>query len=109
MERSAATPPAAPLNPADKIAVEVAATETTWISVAVDGKNVFSDTLTPGQTKTFDAHDTARIKIGNAGGINVNFNGKPVGSIGPPGQIRTLVFTPANFRVVLPNPDDEQD
>ncbi len=108
-ERAPAAAPAKPVSPADKIAIEIAATDPTWISVTADGKNLFADTLAPGQTKTFDARDNARLRIGNAGGIDVKFNGKPVGPLGPKGQIRTLVFTPANFRLVVPNPDDEQD
>ena len=43
--------------------------------------------------------DAARMTVGNAGGIEVRLNGKPIGPIGKSGQVRVVVFTPDNFEV----------
>ena len=42
------------------------------------------------------------MRVGNAGGIDVLWNGKPIGPIGPRGQARTIQFTPENFRILSP-------
>jgi hypothetical protein len=40
------------------------------------------------------------MTVGNAGGINVLLNGKPIGPIGKSGQVRVVLFTPDNFEVL---------
>ena len=44
------------------------------------------------------------MTVGNAGGIEVRLNGKPIGPIGKSGQVRTVVFTPDNFEVLPVEP-----
>jgi cytoskeleton protein RodZ len=95
---------AQPPSPDSKIVLDIAATEPTWFQVWSDGKSVFSGVLNSGESKTFAAKDGARMKVGNAGGIEVKFNGKPIGAIGTRGQIRTVVFTPAGAEVVKAPP-----
>ena len=34
--------------------------------------------------------------VGNAGGVEISLNGKPIGPIGPRGQVRVVEFTPAS-------------
>lgn len=106
-----ATPESAPATstpgPDDKIAVTMSATEPTWVSFAADGKMLFKGILTAGQSRVFAAKENARMRVGNAGGLNVVFNGKPTGPLGLGGQVTTLLFTPAGFEVEKPkNPDE---
>jgi cytoskeleton protein RodZ len=104
-------PPAdtpAVVNSDDKITLDIAANELTWISLTADGKYVFSGLLQPGESKTFAAKENARLRIGNAGGLDVKFNGKPTGPIGPKSQVRTVNFTPTEFRIESPVPPAEQ-
>ena len=44
------------------------------------------------------------MTVGNAGGIEVRLNGKPIGPIGKSGQVRVVVFTPDNFEVLPLDP-----
>jgi cytoskeletal protein RodZ len=81
--------------------VELSATEPSWVSIVADGKETFSGTLATTDKKTVDA-ETVRLKTGNAGALNVVFNGKSIGSIGSPGQVRTLVFAKNRCEVVHP-------
>jgi hypothetical protein len=83
--------------------VEVAAVERTWLSISADDKEVYSGVLEPSETKELEGHDSARIRTGNAGGVNVLFNGKTIGSLGPRGQVRTVVFTKDNYEVIEPS------
>jgi cytoskeletal protein RodZ len=84
------------------VVLNLSATETTWLSITSEGKNIFSGVLEPSQTKTLRASDEAKMKVGNAGGIEVRWNGKSIGPIGPRGQVRTVKFTPDNFQIIAP-------
>ena len=100
-----ATPATSPSTTGDdKVVLNVAATEMTWFSVSADGKTVFSGTLQPGEAKTFAAKENAKMKVGNAGGLDVKLNGVPTGPLGPPAQIRSVVFTPTGFEIIKPAP-----
>jgi cytoskeleton protein RodZ len=84
------------------IRVGLTAGEQTWISVASDGKNVFANLLEPNQSKTIEASEKVRVLIGNAGGLQINFNGRPIGPIGPHGKVRVVVLTPQGYQIVPP-------
>lgn len=83
--------------------VEVAAVERTWLSITADDKEVYSGVLEVAETKELEGRDSARIRTGNAGGVNVLFNGKTIGSLGLRGQVRTVVFTKDNYEIVEPS------
>jgi hypothetical protein len=42
------------------------------------------------------------MKVGNAGGISVHWNGKPIGPLGVRGQVLTIRFTTRDFEIVPP-------
>ncbi len=90
-------------NSVNHVMLSLSATEKTWLSITSDGKQIFSGILEPSQTKTLTALDAAKMKVGNAGGLEVIWNGKPIGPIGPSGQVRVVVFTPDNFQILAPN------
>lgn len=109
MRTVANTPPVAPtVNVTEHsdgihVALNLSATEATWLSITTsDGKEIFSGVLEPSQTKELTGLDVAKMKVGNAGGIEVRWNGKPIGPIGPRGQVRTVMFTPQNFEIMEP-------
>jgi cytoskeleton protein RodZ len=85
------------------VELNLSATEKTWISIVCDGKPIFSGVLEPSQTKTLSGIEVAKMKVGNAGGLDVRWNGKPIGPIGPRGQVRVLLFTPENFQILQPS------
>ncbi|HXP87162.1 MAG TPA: helix-turn-helix domain-containing protein [Bryobacteraceae bacterium] len=84
--------------------LNLSAIDEVWISVTANGKEVFSGVLKPSQTKTLTGIEAAQMKVGNAGGLDVSWNGKPIGPIGPRGQVRTVVLTPESFEVLPPKP-----
>jgi cytoskeleton protein RodZ len=84
------------------VVLNLSATETTWLSITSEGKNIFSGVLEPSQTKTLRASDVAKMKVGNAGGIDVRWNGKAIGPIGGRGQVRVVLFTPETFQILNP-------
>jgi cytoskeleton protein RodZ len=106
-ERRPPPPPAEPATSqvaltSDALLLEIVAKEPTWLSISPDGRHVFSGVLEPNQTKTIEAKEFARLKIGNAGGLEVRLNGKPVGDIGPRGQVRILLIGPSGVHILEP-------
>ena len=99
-----ATPQAPPARKIESpIHLELSAIEPTWLSLTSDGKPGYKGILETSATTTLDSHDRARIHLGNAGGVNVLFNGKALGALGKRGQVRTIEFTAAGYReIVLP-------
>ena len=75
------------------VVLNLSATESTWLSISSEGKQIFSGILEPSQTKTLTATDAAKMIIGNAGGVAVRMNGKDLGHLGGRGQVRTIRFT----------------
>lgn len=71
------------------------ATEPVWLSVKCDGAQSYTGTLLGTETKTFEASTAVTAVIGNAGGVMISLNGKPVGPVGAHGEIRTLELTPS--------------
>ena len=84
----------------NQVVLNLSATEKTWLSITSEGKRLFSGFLEPSQTKTLTGVEAARMTVGNAGGLEVRLNGKPIGPIGKSGQVRVVVFTPDNFEVL---------
>ena len=76
--------------------VEVGAVfvEDCWTVVLVDGKNVYEGIPQIGETMSWEAQQTITLKLGNASGVNITYNGKPLGKIGKPGEVLEKTFTP---------------
>jgi cytoskeleton protein RodZ len=104
-------PPPAPVarasesNPNAAVRVELTADEPVWVLAQSDGKYLFSGTLGAKDSRTFEAAKTLLLRLGNAGGVTITLNGKPVGPVGPKGQVRTVQFTSGGFEIVaVPKP-----
>jgi cytoskeleton protein RodZ len=106
----AGTPPApvagaSASNPNTAVRVELTADEPVWVLARSDGKYLFSGTLGAKESRTFEAASTVLLRLGNAGGVSITLNGKPVGPVGPKGQVRTVQFTSGGFEIVaVPKP-----
>jgi cytoskeleton protein RodZ len=100
-----AAPPveAAPqMAPSGKISLAIVAKEDTWLRITVDGKVVLAAVMARGESRVAAASENAKILLGNAGGVDIRFNGSDIGTIGPRGQVRTVDFTPDRFTVIEP-------
>jgi cytoskeletal protein RodZ len=103
-EAASAAPlmPQPQLNPNAAVRVQMTAEEPVWISVKSDGKYLFSGVLETNQSRVVDANATVLLLIGNAGGVSILLNGKPIGSLGPKGQVRNVQLTSGGFEIVAP-------
>jgi hypothetical protein len=64
--------------------------EKTWVRVFVDDQDPKEYIFTPGSHPVWRAKTGMELLIGNAGGIGLEFNGKPIENIGNPGQVVRL-------------------
>jgi cytoskeletal protein RodZ len=79
-----------------------------WLSSAVDGKPPSEAIMEDGQSITVHASDRAILKVGNAGALDIVFNGQRVPVRAAEGEVRTLTFTAAGLQVqaaAVPNPN----
>jgi cytoskeleton protein RodZ len=89
-----------PPNPDATVHVEVSAEEPVWVLARTDGKYAFSATMDAHTTRTVEGVKEVTLRLGNAGGVTILLNGKPVGPVGPKGQPRTIQFTSGGFQIV---------
>ena len=78
------------------LAVDLNVRESTWIRVMSDGKVVLSEVLGPGELRRFSADRSMDVTIGNAAGATLQINGRDLGQLGTPGQVREFRITPEN-------------
>lgn len=86
-----------------KISVDLSATEKTWVSISSAGHMIFSGVLDPSQTKNFALAESARLLTGNAAGLDVRMNGRPLGPLGSRGQVRVVLFSQDNYQILSPH------
>jgi cytoskeleton protein RodZ len=89
------------------VVLKLSATERTWLSISSGGKEIFAGILQPSESKTLTGLDRATMKVGNAGGIEVLWNGKVISPLGTRGQVLTIKITPQDFEIVPPPPKQE--
>ena len=72
---------------ADGVNVSVTLTERCWTEVSVDGKSVFEGIIEEGKTESWKGEESVVIRAGNAGALDVTFNGKKLGKFGENGEV----------------------
>jgi cytoskeleton protein RodZ len=72
--------------------VQIKAKEDSWVSIVADGKSVMQRVLPADKHKKVKAGKTLILRTGNAGGIEVSFNGRSLGALGNENEPRTLTF-----------------
>jgi cytoskeleton protein RodZ len=72
--------------------VTVRAKDSAWVSIKSDGKFMVRGIIKPPDVKRIRANDQVVFFTGNAGAVEVSFNGQPVSLVGGPNQEGVLVF-----------------
>lgn len=86
----------------EPIVLNVSAKDEVWLSVSSEGKRVFSGLLEPSQSKVIGGKDPFRVRVGDAGAIEITWNGKFIGPVGERGQVRDVLFTPETYQILTP-------
>ncbi|PYT28548.1 MAG: hypothetical protein DMG57_14800 [Acidobacteria bacterium] len=84
--------------------VALTANQEVWLRISADGQHVYSGTLTPQESKQLEAARKIRVLVGNAAGLNITLNGKPLGPLGPQGEIQMWELTSNGAHVVPRTP-----
>lgn len=87
---------ASPRSGGTAMAVRVLAKEKTWVSIAANGRALFSGILEPYEERTVTGVEAARLVIGNSTGVEIQADGQSIGPIGPQGSVRVVILTPGN-------------
>ncbi|HEY8314694.1 MAG TPA: RodZ domain-containing protein [Candidatus Baltobacteraceae bacterium] len=85
-----AAEPSAPLASSATLAIHL--TAASWLRVTVDGNVSIEGTFPAGTSRTFHGK-SALVRVGNAGGVEIIVDGKPIGKLGPPGDVAEKTFT----------------
>lgn len=95
-----ASPPQTHSSPQDAGAflVQIKAREDSWLVVSADGKEIMQDTLRASAEKSVGARNQIVIKTGNAGALDISFNGKKLPTQGSDNEVKTLMFDPNGLR-----------
>jgi hypothetical protein len=92
------------------MAVQIVASQDTWVQITANGKKVFSGTLRANEARKIVGVATAKMVIGNAGGVEVQTDGRSIGPIGPVGQVRVVMLSPEGPKIMKKkdgaNPED---
>jgi cytoskeleton protein RodZ len=77
-------------------------TERTWVWIQVDNNDPREYLFQTGEHFKWIAHDKIDINLGNAGGVNLVLNDKPIAQIGVSGQVVRLTM-PGASQTILPS------
>lgn len=104
-----ATPAAPPQAAGAKAAVglTIKATDQVWVQVRDSGKVIYSNVIPAGETRSFSSEGKLRVLFGNAGGVELTYNGLPMPAPGPKGQVRTVEFSATGAEVIVKPPASE--
>ena len=96
---SAKDPPApAPASSVRHAMIKVV--EATWVIATTDGKRLFNKKFAKDDIREIEFSDKALLRIGNAKGVEISLDGKPIGPIGGRGQPRLVELSAAGFRLL---------
>jgi cytoskeleton protein RodZ len=88
---------------ASPLKLELAATETCWISIDRDGQPAVRKILEPGEVQSLSAVKKFFVILGNAGGVHLKINGRPAKQLGKSGEVKRFLINDIN----LPNLIDQ--
>jgi cytoskeleton protein RodZ len=94
------TASAAP-DPEEPITISVSLSGDSWMQVTVDGEKAFEGILSTGTQETWTAKNELRVTAGNAGVVQLSFNGAEEQPMGAPGSVKRLTLTPETSPTTL--------
>ncbi len=85
-------------QPASRFTVSVKALEDSYVRIVADGKTVSDGVMEANKERSVKAGKELVLRVGNAAGIEVSYQGKPLGPLGEEGKPRTLTFNSAGLQ-----------
>ncbi len=97
-DATAASTPDAALSPGAFL-VQIKARADSWVAIIADGRQIMQETLNASAEKSIGARDLIVIKTGNAGALDISFNGKKLPTQGAYNEVKTLTFDPNGLKL----------
>lgn len=86
-QQEAAAKPAEEKKQYTDVQVSAKFSERCWVSVKADGKTIFEGTIDEGTSKDWKAEKELKITAGNAGAVELTYNGENKGVLGGEGEV----------------------
>jgi len=83
--------------------VHITARKDAWVSITADGRKLSEETLIGGAEKSIRAANQIIVRTGNAGALDLEFNGQKLPTQGAYGEVKTLEFGPSGLEVTVSN------
>ncbi len=96
--------PAAPAPAAHPIVVTAKYTAACWTQVIADGRELYEGIPRIGDQQTWNANQSMTIRLGNAAGVELTYNGQPQGRLGGDGDVISKTFTANTTAITSPPP-----
>ncbi len=82
------------------VKIAIKANQNSLLKVRLDGKLVYGDIFKKGMSESWEAKDKIELYVGNAGGIELEYNGKLLPSLGRRKEVlKNIVFTKDGFSI----------
>jgi transcriptional regulator with XRE-family HTH domain len=91
------------------VAVRIVASQETWVSITANGKQLYRGLLKPNDVRLLRGVARAQVIVGNAGGVDVLQDGRSIGPIGAPGEVKVVELSPEGAQVRRKRVSPEQD
>ena len=96
----APAPASAPRVQSGGASLRLEASELTWVAIRDEsGKSILAKLFLPGEQQDLNLPNRATLRVGNAGGLQVQWNGQSIGPIGSRGQVKDVIFRDGDFRI----------
>jgi len=92
--------PAAAAPGAASSRIDLATAELTWVSLRTsEGKTLVSRVFNPGDSQSLEVPEGGTLRVGNAGGVSISYNGQQIGPLGTHGQVREVLFSGGSYKI----------
>ena len=83
-----------------KSRIVIQAKQGSWIDACADGRTVIRRYLAPAGTAELGFANTAVVRTGNAGGVDISVDGRLAGPLGKAGEVRVIRFDGKGFHLL---------
>lgn len=92
-----------------ELELRVVATAKTWVYAVFDGLRKQEFMFQPGDEMTWEAEDTIRVRLGNAGGLRLYHDGQALPKLGRSGEVADKIITLDSDTIQIKTPGQRLD
>lgn len=90
------TKPKTPAKQIKGVELEIKAVKNCWLQIYVDGVQKYEAILVAGEKLSFTGEKSVYLNAGNAGGIEITYNGVKQAPLGNPGEVKDKEYLAVN-------------